>query len=90
MGRSGTTYGKSGRELSEGKGGGKSRCRCSTCPREVFIIIYTIGTGAGAKAGGGMCRGGDAYYSIANIMILTVEKRGAHKGKDGYGYEEMD
>ena len=47
--------------------------------------MYTIGTRASAKDGGGMCMGGDADYSIANIMILTVEKRGAHKEKAGSG-----
>ena len=49
-----------------------------------------MGGGAGAKAGGGMCRGEEADYSIANIMISTEERRGAHKGQDGYGYEEME
>ena len=38
--------------------------------------------------GGGMCRGGDADYSIANIMILTVADEGMHKDGDVYGYGE--
>ena len=61
---------------------------CSTCTREVFIIIYTIGTRGLVEDGGGMCRGGDADYSIANIMILTVADEGMHKDVDVYGYEE--
>ena len=36
-----------------------------------------------------MCIGGDADYSIANIMILTEEEEGMHKASAVYGYEEM-
>ena len=50
--------------------------------------MYTIGTRASAKDGGGMCMGGDADYSIANIMICTEEKRGLHKAMAVYGYGE--
>lgn len=50
--------------------------------------MYTIGTRAGAKDGGGMCMGGDADYSIANIMILTGEEEGVHKAQAVYGYEK--
>ena len=48
--------------------------------------MYTIGTRANAKDGGGMCIGEDADYSIANIMILTEDEEGMHKAWAVYGY----
>ena len=50
--------------------------------------MYTIGGGESAKDGGGMCMGGEADYSIANIMILTEDKEGVHKARVVYGYEK--
>lgn len=50
--------------------------------------MYTIGTRAIAKDGGGMCIGVDADYSIANIMILTEDEEGMHKAGAVYGYGE--